>query len=103
MMVVMQCQMMTMVAAMRTVVVVVSNGDDGSGNEGGELIDDEDDGREGGGVDDGGEAPVVKMGKRVEDGDVLPKEGCDVRRRTARQKEKRRCGSCRQLHTRQKE
>ena len=80
--------MMTMVAAMRTVVVVVSNGDDGSGNEGGELIDDEDDGREGGGVDDGGEAPVVKMGKRVEDGDVLPKEGRDVRRRTARQKGK---------------
>ena len=95
--------MMTMVAAMRTVVVVVSNGDDGSGNEGGELIDDEDDGREGGGVDDGGEAPVVKMGKRVEDGDVLPKEGRDVRRRTARQREKRRCGSCRQLHTRQSE
>jgi hypothetical protein len=46
---------------------------------------------------------VVKMGKRVEDGDVLPKEGRDVRRRTARQREKRRCGSCRQLHTRQKE
>ena len=61
------------------------------------------DGRDGGGIDDGEGAPVMKMGKRKENEDVLPKEGHVVRQRTARQKGKRRCGSCRQLHTRQKE
>ena len=61
--------------------------DDGSGDEGGELIDDEVDGRDGGGIDDGEGAPVMKMGKRKENEDVLPKEGRVAAHRQTKGKE----------------